>query len=135
MSVAVGDATGWGSRYPKTRQIRFRFGEHDGYGKYFVNDDIVFSHFAAGLSGAFPPGEESFTGSVRRVGDHITDPGLKNRVARFIGQESMHGPQYRQVNDKLIEMGHPVAWWDGKRPRDRQRELFGVDGALVGHLK
>ncbi len=41
------------SAYPRTRRIRFPFGEGS---KYFVNNDMVFSHFVANLSGAFPPG-------------------------------------------------------------------------------
>lgn len=44
--------------YPKTRRLRFNFGEGAASGKYFVDDDIVFSHFVAGLSGGFPPGRK-----------------------------------------------------------------------------
>ncbi|QCR79329.1 metal-dependent hydrolase [Mycobacterium avium subsp. hominissuis] len=47
------------------------------HGKYFVNDDIVFSHFVANLSGAFPSGEELFIRSVRRFSD---EPPVSLRV-------------------------------------------------------
>ncbi|WP_102144386.1 metal-dependent hydrolase [Mycobacterium hubeiense] len=100
------------SRYPKTRRIRFQFGENDSSGKYFVNDDMVFSHFVAGLSGGFPPGEEAFIRSVRRFADQITDPVLKKRVAGFIGQESMHGQEHRRLNERLIDMGYGIEWFD-----------------------
>ena len=105
--------------YPRTRRIRFRFDEDSGR-KYFVAGDTVFSHFVAGLSGAFPPGEEGFIRSVRRFADRITDPELKKRVAGFIGQESMHGQEHRHLNEKLIAMGYPIAWWDSKGFKDRR---------------
>lgn len=50
------------ARYPKTRRVRFPFGTDGQYGKYFVNDDSVFSHFVASLSGAFPPGRRRSSG-------------------------------------------------------------------------
>ncbi|BBY55265.1 metal-dependent hydrolase [Mycobacterium koreense] len=109
-----------GRSYPKVRRIRFGFGDDDSYGKYFVNDDIVFSHFVAGLSGAFPPGEESFIRSVRRFADDISDPVLKKRVVGFIGQEAMHGQEHRRLNEKLIEKGYPIGWWDSETLKDRQ---------------
>lgn len=105
--------------YPKTRRIGFRFGEDRTYAKYFVDDDMVFSHFVAGLSGAFPPGEESFIRSVRSLADSITDPVLKKRVAGFIGQESMHGQAHRSLNEKLVERGFPIQWWDSKSLKKR----------------
>lgn len=115
-------------RYPKTRRIRFRFGQDGTYGKYFVDNDMVFSHFVAGLSGSFPPGEEAFIRSVRRYSDRITDPVLKKRVNGFIGQESMHGQEHRRLNEKLIEMGYPIGWWDSeslKQKRLRFEEWLG----------
>jgi predicted metal-dependent hydrolase len=108
------------SSYPKTRRIRFRFGEDRRYGKYFVNNDIVFSHYVAGLSGSFPPGEEAFIRSVRRYSDRITEPVLKKRVAGFIGQESTHGQEHRRLNEKLIAMGYPIGWWDSESFRERR---------------
>ncbi|WP_078308164.1 MULTISPECIES: metal-dependent hydrolase [unclassified Mycobacterium] len=105
--------------YPKTRRIRFRFGDDGNANKYFVENDIVYSHFVAGLSGGFPPGEEGFIRSVRRFSEQITDPVLKKRVAGFIGQESVHGQEHRRVNEKLIELGYPIAWWDSPKQVDR----------------
>ncbi|MDR3660431.1 MAG: metal-dependent hydrolase [Mycobacterium sp.] len=108
--------------YPRTRRIRFRFTE-EATQKYFVAGDTVYSHFVAGLSGAFPPGEEGFIRSVRRFADRIADPGLKQRVAGFIGQESMHGQEHRHLNEKLVKMGYPIGWWDSKRLKARQIRL------------
>lgn len=108
--------------HPKTRRIRFRFNE-EATKKYFVAGDMVYSHFVAGLSAGFPPGEEGFIRSVRRFADLITDPDLKKRVAGFIGQESMHGQEHRHLNEKLVEMGYAIQWWDSKRLKAGQIRL------------
>ncbi|MFG1791791.1 metal-dependent hydrolase [Nocardia sp. NPDC049149] len=97
--------------YPKVRRIKFRFGATESHGKYFVENDMVFSHFVAGLSAGFPAGEESFIRSVRRFADQITDPVLKKRVAAFIGQEAMHGLEHRQLNERLFALGYDFLRW------------------------
>ncbi|WP_327144105.1 metal-dependent hydrolase [Nocardia sp. NBC_01327] len=109
--------------YPKARRISFRFEQHNSNDKYFVDGDMVFSHFVAGLSGGFPPGEESFIRSVRRVAELVTDPVLKKRVAGFIGQEAMHGQEHRQLNDKLVDMGYPIEWIDTDQAKERMLRL------------
>ncbi|MEU0538795.1 metal-dependent hydrolase [Nocardia sp. NPDC005978] len=109
--------------YPKARRIRFRFEQHDSNDRYFVDGDMVFSHFVAGLSGSFPPGEESFIRSVRRVAGRVTDPRLKKRVTGFVGQEAMHGREHRRLNDKLVEMGYPIGWLDTEAARERALRL------------
>lgn len=122
-AIAVADPVAEQPSYPRTRRIRFRFGEDRTYGKYFVNDDIVYSHFVAGLSAAFPPGEEAFIRSVRRFADQITDPVLKKRVAGFIGQEAMHGHQHRELNETLTEKGYQTRWWDSESVKQRQLRI------------
>lgn len=112
-----------GNGYPRARRIRFRFGEPVPMSKYYAGGDMVFSHFIAGLSAGFPPGEESFIRSVRRFADQITDPVLKKRVAGFIGQEAMHGQEHRRLNEKLIEMGYAIEWLDAPDVVDRQKRL------------
>ena len=109
--------------YPKTRRIHFRFDDDVAVNKYFVDGDIVYSHFVAGLSAGFPPGEESFIRSVRRFSDRITDPALKKRVAGFIGQESMHGLEHRRLNESLVERGYQIEWLDRKGLKERQIRL------------
>lgn len=100
-----------------TRRLRFRF--HAPSGRYFADDDMVLSHFVAELSGSFPPGEESFIRSVRRVTGQITEPMLKRRAAGFIGQESTHGREHRRLNAALIDRGYRIAWRDSKSMRDK----------------
>lgn len=105
--------------YPKARRIRFRFDQRASNDKYFVENDMVYSHFVAGMSGGFPAGEESFIRSVRRVADRITDPLLRKRVTGFVGQEAMHGQEHRKLNDKLVELGYPIAWLDSEKAKAR----------------
>ncbi|WP_306364195.1 metal-dependent hydrolase [Nocardia sp. CC227C] len=109
--------------YPRARRIRFRFGDPEPMSKYYAGGDIVFSHFIAGLSAGFPPGEESFIRSVRKFADHITDPALTKRVAGFIGQEATHGREHRRLNEKLAELGYPVEWYDSPAAVERLRRL------------
>ncbi|MFX0576386.1 metal-dependent hydrolase [Nocardia nepalensis] len=109
--------------YPKARRIAFRFGEPEPMSKYFAHGDMVFSHFIAGLSAGFPPGEESFIRSVRKFADQITDPGLKKRVAGFIGQEATHGQEHRRLNEKLVDMGYRIEWVDAPTAIERQMRI------------
>lgn len=114
--------------YPKTRRIKFGFadGDHqpDPMSRYFVEGDMAHSHFVAGLSGGFPAGEEAFIRSVRRYADQITDPGLKKRVAGFIGQEATHGREHRRLNDKLVEMGYRIEWLEPTEKRLERQIRF-----------
>ncbi|QLY30572.1 metal-dependent hydrolase [Nocardia huaxiensis] len=93
---------------PPVRRMRFRFGQPEPMAHHFVQDDIPLTHLIAVLSGAFPPGEESFIRSVRKFAADIDEPVLKKRVAGFIGQEAMHGQQHRRLNEQLIENGFPI---------------------------
>ncbi|MFE3755073.1 metal-dependent hydrolase [Nocardia tengchongensis] len=104
--------------YPRARRIKFRF-DRASNDKYFVENDMVYSHFVAGMSGGFPAGEESFIRSVRRVADRVTDPVLKKRVTGFVGQEAMHGLEHRRLNEKLVELGYPIAWLDSEAAKER----------------
>ncbi|WP_157574388.1 metal-dependent hydrolase [Nocardia jejuensis] len=114
--------------YPKARRISFRFDQPESADrKYFVDGDMVFSHFVAGLSGSFPPGEESFIRSVRRIADRITDPTLKKRIAGFVGQEATHGNEHRKLNEKLVELGYPIGWLDTE---DQLRRMLRIEGAV-----
>jgi predicted metal-dependent hydrolase len=112
------------SAYPKVRRMKFRFGQPEPIGRHLVADDIALSHLVALLSGAFPPGEESFIRSVRRFSDRITDPTLKKRVAGFIGQESVHGQEHRHLNEKLIEKGYPMVRFLNFGPNTLRQKLF-----------
>ncbi|WP_040813327.1 metal-dependent hydrolase [Nocardia concava] len=105
--------------YPKARRIKFRFDQRASNDKYFVENDMVYSHFVAGMSGGFPAGEESFIRSVRRVADRVTDPVLKKRVTGFVGQEAMHGHEHRRLNEKLVELGYPIQWLDSEKAKER----------------
>ncbi|MEV0246662.1 metal-dependent hydrolase [Nocardia sp. NPDC050712] len=109
--------------YPKARRIRFSFGEPQPMSKYYAGGDMVFSHFIAGLSAAFPPGEESFIRSVVRVAGQVGDPQLKRRATGFTAQEATHGREHRKLNAKLLALGYPVGWIDSPAVQDRAKQL------------
>ncbi|AYF74279.1 metal-dependent hydrolase [Nocardia yunnanensis] len=117
--------------YPKVRRMRFRFGEPEPMAHQFVQGDIPLTHLIAVLSGAFPPGEESFIRSVRKFSGEITDPVLKKRVAGFIGQEAVHGQQHRRLNDQLIANGFPIVRLFAFGPdARRERGLIAIENAV-----
>ncbi|MFC9895726.1 metal-dependent hydrolase [Nocardia sp. NPDC127579] len=109
--------------YPKARRIRFSFGEPQPMSKYYAGGDMVFSHFVAGLSGVFPPGEESFIRSVVRVTGKVTDPALKRRAAGFTAQEATHGREHRKLNTALVDLGYPIAWLDSPTVKQRVEHI------------
>jgi hypothetical protein len=76
--------------------------------KHYVGDDIAMSHLVSLLSASFPAGEEAFIRAVQRHVPGITDPGLKERVKGFVGQEMTHGREHRTLNDTLAAMGYPT---------------------------
>jgi predicted metal-dependent hydrolase len=91
-----------------TRRISFapRLGDLP---KHFARDEnIIFSHLAAAFSTILPDGETFFVDSVRHYRDRITDPDLKRQVAGFIGQESVHAREHRELDDRLAQLGYPT---------------------------
>lgn len=86
--------------------------------RHFAGDgDLISSHLMAALSSVFPPGEELFVRSVRHYRDRITDPVLQRQVANFIGQEATHGREHRALNERLGELGYPVARYEASTAR------------------
>jgi len=66
------------------------------------------THFFNALSVFFPVGERFFIASVRNYRNRVTDPGLKQAVIAFIGQEAMHGREHERYNRLLQDSGMPV---------------------------
>lgn len=61
------------------------------------------------LSSVFPPGERFFVESVRYYREQIRDPGLKERVRGFIGQEAHHSKEHSTLNQFMAGKGMPSA--------------------------
>ncbi|MEU1209631.1 metal-dependent hydrolase [Nocardia sp. NPDC005825] len=117
--------------YPKVRRMRFRFGDPEPMAHQFVRGDIPLTHLIAVLSGAFPPGEESFIRSVRKFSGQVGDPVLKKRVAGFIGQEAVHGQQHRRLNEQLVENGFPIVRLFTFAPGAlRERGVMAIENAV-----
>ncbi|SPX88009.1 metal-dependent hydrolase [Mycobacteroides abscessus] len=118
---------------PEVRRISFPFGQRIPLNKYFIEGDMAHSHLIAFLSGIFPAGEEFFIRSVRAFSDQISDPVLKKRAAGFIGQESVHGRQHRELNQKLVDLGYLIKYFDPQgRLRDR---ILDLERHVPDHLR
>jgi predicted metal-dependent hydrolase len=102
-------ATASFDRTVKTRRIAFGY---DSLPKHFVDGDIVMSHIMAVLSATFPKGEQFFVDSVRNYREDIDGDELRQQVAGFIGQETMHGREHDRLNAILHDMGYPTRFVD-----------------------
>lgn len=98
------------SRQITTRRISFEY-PAETLPRHFA-DDLVMSHVVAMLSAMFPNGEDFFVQSVRNYRDRIEDPELKKQVAKFIGQEAIHGREHREFNERLASLGYPTRYVD-----------------------
>ncbi len=98
------------SRQITTRRISFEYPAGT-LPRHFA-DDLVMCHVVAMLSAMFPNGEDFFVRSVRNYRDQVSDPELKKQVAKFIGQEAIHGREHREFNDRLQELGYPTRYVD-----------------------
>lgn len=103
------NATASFDRTVKTRRIAFGY---DSLPKHFVDGDIVMSHIMAVLSATFPKGEQFFVDSVRNYREDIDGDELRQQVAGFIGQETMHGREHDRLNAILHDMGYPTRFVD-----------------------
>ncbi len=92
-------------RFP-VRRVDFEQ-ELAGLDRDFATDgDVILSHLLAVLSGVFPDGEEMFVESVKHYRGQVTDPDLQRQVNAFIGQESVHGREHRELNARLARLGY-----------------------------
>lgn len=96
-------------RSVRTRRIAFGY---EPLPKHFVDGDIVMSHVMAILSATFPKGEQFFVDSVRNYRQDIGDEALRQQVAGFIGQETMHGREHDRLNELLHGLGYPTRFVD-----------------------
>jgi predicted metal-dependent hydrolase len=99
--------------------------------RHLIEDDKFQSHLLATLSAVFPIGEDFFVDSVKAYREDVADdPRLRPLVKGFIGQESMHGREHRELNRRLQELGYPtdaiergigvVLWMLKRQPRSMQ---------------
>ena len=100
------------TRSVPTRRISFEEGLADLPRHFADGGDLMLSHLAVSLSSLFPDGEDFFVKSVRHYRDQITDPDLKRQVSGFIGQESVHGREHREFNDRLAQLGYPTKTYE-----------------------
>lgn len=76
--------------------------------RYWYRNDPGVTSFAYALSAVFPDGERFFIDAVRAFRDRIDDPGLRQRVREFIGQEAQHGQVHERYNARAASDGFAV---------------------------
>lgn len=89
-----------------TRRVSFERSLRDLPRHFCADGDLIDSHANAVLSSIFPAGEAYFVRSVRHFRDHVVDPALRQQVAGFIGQESVHAREHSVLNERLAALGY-----------------------------
>lgn len=92
---------------PTRRDLHFRLDSRSA--DLWHADGPFVTHFINAMSLTFPHGERFFIHTVRHFRGHITQSGLQEAVAAFIGQEAMHGREHEDYNKLLEETGLPAA--------------------------
>ena len=92
---------------PTRRDLHFRL--DSGSADLWHADGPFVTHFINAMSLSFPHGERFFIHTVRHFRSQITQSGLQEAVAAFIGQEAMHGREHEDYNRLLDEAGLPAA--------------------------
>lgn len=73
--------------------------------KDWFGGDPVPTALVNGVNLLFPAGERFFVRSVRRFADRITDPGLRDQIRGFAGQESKHAHEHERYFDLMEQHG------------------------------
>ena len=75
--------------------------------RWWLADDPVATAFFNALSCTFPAGEKFFIESVRRFRDQVDAP-LREQIAAFIAQESLHTREHVAFNKLATDAGYDV---------------------------
>jgi len=92
------------SRSPRPMPVRRIPLAFDANRVWFAGDPQV-THVLNALSVAFPEGEKFFMDSVAHYRKKLTDPALRQEVARFLGQEAAHTREHVAFNAWLEAQG------------------------------
>jgi predicted metal-dependent hydrolase len=76
--------------------------------RYWMDDNIVATHFFNGLNLLFPDGERFFVKAVYDHLDRITDPVLLEQAKGFAGQEGQHAHEHEKYFDCLRAQGYEI---------------------------
>jgi uncharacterized protein len=90
---------------------RIAFGHEKTMERHWFRGNPFMTHFMNSLHSVFPAGERYFVRSVKWFDKQIQDPGLKERVKAFIGQEIQHGMQHEKFLASLDKMGLEGSAW------------------------
>lgn len=100
---------------------RIGFGHEKTMDRHWFRGNPFMTHFMNSLHSVFPAGERYFIRSVKWFDKQIQDPGLKERVKAFIGQEVQHGMQHEKFLASLDAMGLEGTAWATWYEKDAYR--------------
>lgn len=102
-----------GSRQPESEPVRHAFLVRrpvsplsEAIPRHWYGGDPFATHFLNALSSNFPFGEAFFVRSVRRYLDRIEDPGRREEIRRFAGQEAQHSRVHDEHMALLVQQGY-----------------------------
>jgi predicted metal-dependent hydrolase len=99
--------------------------------RWWVRNDPVATAFFNALSATFPQGERFFIESVKHFRDRVT-PELREQIAIFAQQESLHTREHVVFNRLITDAGYDAALID---ERTKQRFDLGRQfGRPIDHL-
>lgn len=95
------------SRDPIVRRMDFPFAAAS-IPRHWMGGSVVGTAIANSLNLVFPDGERFFIRSVNYFIDEIDDPGLRDRVKRFYGQEGQHAREHERLFEVMREHGYDI---------------------------
>ena len=99
--------------------------------RWWVRNDPIATAFFNALSATFPQGERFFIESVKHFRDRVT-PELRDQIAVFAQQESLHTREHVVFNRLITDAGYDAALID---ERTKQRFDLGRQfGRPIDHL-
>lgn len=87
------------------RDLKFNRGVSEHHTRWWLGNDPVRTAFLNALSITFPQGESLFIEAVRRFRD-AADPTLKEQIALFIKQETLHTREHIVFNRLIEQAGY-----------------------------
>ncbi|PRQ04749.1 putative metal-dependent hydrolase [Enhygromyxa salina] len=76
--------------------------------RHWAGGSVVGTAIANSLNLVFPDGERFFVRSVNHFLDQIHDPGLRDRVKRFYGQEGQHAREHERLFEIMRGHGYDI---------------------------
>ncbi|HEX6859557.1 MAG TPA: metal-dependent hydrolase [Caulobacteraceae bacterium] len=92
------------------------FGRNERFARWWLGGDPIGTAFYNALSVTFPQGERFFIDSVRHYRDRAPAR-LKEQIAAFTAQESMHSREHIAFNRQVTDNGYDISGMEAREAR------------------